>query len=56
MQRLRQDEPSWFFSGQTTSLLTSVTEKELVRAERGGMFRGGGGAASAQSGGWSEVW
>jgi len=37
MQRLRQPEPSWFFSGQTTSLLASVTEKELVRPDRGGI-------------------
>lgn len=36
-QRLRQLEPSLFFKGQTTSLLASVTEKELVSELRGGM-------------------
>jgi len=36
-QRFRQLEPSWFVRGQTTSLLASVSEKELVREERGGM-------------------
>lgn len=35
--RLRQLEPSLFFKGHTTSLLASVTEKELVRELRGGM-------------------
>jgi hypothetical protein len=30
-------EPSLFFKGQTTSLLASVTEKELVNELRGGM-------------------
>jgi hypothetical protein len=30
-------EPSLFFKGQTTSLLASVTEKELVSELRGGM-------------------
>lgn len=33
----RQLEPSLFFSGQTTSLLASVTENELVMDARGGM-------------------
>jgi hypothetical protein len=33
----RQLEPSLFFKGQTTSLLASVTEKELVKDARGGM-------------------
>ncbi|GAT22481.1 hypothetical protein RIB2604_01505150 [Aspergillus luchuensis] len=33
----RQLEPSLFFNGHTTSLLTSVTEKELVSDARGGM-------------------
>lgn len=48
--RLRQLEPSLFFKGHTTSLLASVTEKELVSELRGGMVhiytpqygRGGG--------------
>jgi hypothetical protein len=31
-------EPSLFFKGQTTSLLASVTEKELVKDARGGMI------------------
>lgn len=35
--RLRQLELSLFFKGQTTSLLASVTEKELVSELRGGM-------------------
>lgn len=35
--RLRQLEASLFFKGQTTSLLASVTEKELVSELRGGM-------------------
>ena len=37
MHRLRQFEPSWFCRGQTTSLLASVTEKELVRAAFSGI-------------------
>ena len=37
-QRLRQLEPSLFWSGQTTSLLASETENEPVRDERGGMM------------------
>ena len=36
--RLRQAEPSWFFSGQTTSFCASDTEKELVSELRGGIF------------------
>ena len=38
MQRFRQLEPSWFVSGQTTSLVASETENEEVRAARGGML------------------
>lgn len=38
MQRLRQLEPSWFRSGQTTSLLASVIEKDEVRDDRGGIL------------------
>lgn len=34
---LRQLEPSLFVRGQTTSLVASETEKELVRVGRGGM-------------------
>lgn len=37
MQRLRQLEPSWLRSGQTTSLVLSETEKLLVRFLGGGM-------------------
>lgn len=38
MHRLRQLEPSWLRSGQTTSsLLLSVMEKDEVREDRGGM-------------------
>lgn len=33
-QRLRQPEPSWLRSGQTTSLVASAREKDEVRAER----------------------
>ena len=36
-QRFRHDEPSWFFSGHTTSLVASETENELVREDRGGI-------------------
>jgi len=36
--RFLQLEPSWLRSGHTTSLLTSVTEKELVKEARGGML------------------
>ncbi|CAL3962314.1 unnamed protein product [Diplocarpon coronariae] len=36
-QRLRQPEPSWLRNGHTTSLLTSDTEKDDVRADRGGI-------------------
>lgn len=38
-QRFRQFVPSLFVNGQTTSLLTSETEKELVSEDRGGMAR-----------------
>ena len=38
MQRLRQLEPSWFRSGQTTSLFASVIEKEEVKEDRGGIL------------------
>lgn len=38
-QRLRQLEPSLFLRGQTTSLVASETEKELVREVRGGMLK-----------------
>jgi hypothetical protein len=38
MQRLRQLEPSWLRRGQTTSLLESVSEKEDVREDRGGIL------------------
>lgn len=39
MQRFRQAEPSWLRSGQTTTLFSSLTEKELVSgaAREGGM-------------------
>jgi hypothetical protein len=36
--RLRQLEPSLLVKGQTTSLLASETEKELVSDDRGGMI------------------
>lgn len=42
MQRLRQAELSWLRSGQTTTLFSSLTEKELVS----GAAREGGMAAS----------
>lgn len=38
-QRFRQLDPSWFFNGQTTSLLTSDAENELVREDLGGIVR-----------------
>jgi hypothetical protein len=38
-QRFLQAEPSWFFSGHTTSLVASETEKELVREDLGGIPR-----------------
>jgi hypothetical protein len=38
MQRLRQLEPSWLRSGQTTSLFASVMEKEDVRDDLGGIL------------------
>jgi hypothetical protein len=37
MQRLRQLEPSWLRSGQTTSLFASVIEKDDVRDDLGGI-------------------
>jgi hypothetical protein len=40
MQRLRQLEPSWFRSGQTTSLFASVIEKDDVRDDLGGILGG----------------
>ena len=44
---LRQWLPSWLRRGQTTSLLTSATEKEVWRGARGGIAqrRGRGRAA-----------
>jgi hypothetical protein len=42
VQRLRQAELSWLRSGQTTTLFSSLTEKELVS----GAARDGGMAAS----------
>lgn len=38
MQRLRQLEPSWLRSGQTTSLFASVIEKDDVRDDLGGIL------------------
>lgn len=38
MQRLRQLEPSWLRSGQTTSLLASVIEKDEVKDVLGGIL------------------
>ena len=35
--RFLQFEPSWFLNGQTTSLLASEAEKELVSEALGGM-------------------
>jgi hypothetical protein len=37
VQRLRQAEPSWFRSGQTTTLFSSFTENEPVNGARGGI-------------------
>lgn len=42
-QRFRQLEPSWPVNGQTTSLLASEAEKELVREDRGGIASQRGG-------------
>lgn len=50
MQRLRQAEPSWLRSGQTTTLFSSDTEKDPVREARGGM------AASIQARGEPGPW
>lgn len=38
MHRFRQLDPSWLCSGQTTSLLESVIEKEDVNEDRGGIL------------------
>lgn len=40
IQRLRQLEPSWLRSGQTTSLFASVIEKDDVRDDLGGILSG----------------
>lgn len=41
IQRFRQKEPSWFCSGQTTSLLAAESmEKDEVREVRGGIVSG----------------
>ena len=64
VQRLRQAEPSWLRSGQTTTLFSSLTEKEPVKGARGGMasighrilgetVRGGGGWE--QRDGWPSM-
>jgi hypothetical protein len=37
VQRLRQAEPSWFRSGQTTTLFSSDKEKDPVSEARGGI-------------------
>jgi hypothetical protein len=37
VQRLRQADPSWLRRGQTTTLFSSLTEKEPVKGARGGM-------------------
>lgn len=37
VQRLRQAEPSWLRSGQTTTLFSSETEKDPVSEARGGI-------------------
>lgn len=37
VQRFLQAEPSWFRSGQTTTLFSSDTEKDPVRDARGGI-------------------
>ena len=58
MQRLRQLEPSWFRSGQTTSLLASVIEKEEVKADRGGILSTTppcAGAERARGSWWDEI-
>lgn len=39
MHRFLQCVPSWFLSGQVTSLFASVMEKELVKAGRGGIVK-----------------
>lgn len=49
MQRFLQAEPSWFRSGQTTTLFSSDTEKDPVSEARGGIpsciYPGAGGRA-----------
>ena len=40
--RFRQLDPSWFLNGQTTSLLASDAEKEVVNEFLGGMPGGCG--------------
>ena len=49
MHLFRQLDPSWFLNGQTTSLLASDAEKELVNEFLGGMpgGYGSGGRLSA---------
>jgi hypothetical protein len=37
VQRFRHAELSWFRSGHTTTLFSSLTEKEPVKGARGGM-------------------
>jgi len=57
MQRLRQLDPSWFCSGQTTSLLASVMEKEDVRDDLGGILKTPPCAVAGRArGGWLSGW
>lgn len=53
MHRLRQLEPSWLRSGQTTSLLESVTENDDVNEDRGGILTP---PCDAESRGWTLCW
>lgn len=64
MQRFRQAEPSWLRRGQTTTLFSSLTEKEPVKGARGGIAsidsRGLDGAvrgvgAWQQTNGWGQA-
>ena len=48
--RFLQLEPSWFLSGQTTSLFASDAANELVRCARGGMALTASGPRSAGRG------
>jgi hypothetical protein len=48
VQRLRQAEPSWFRSGQTTTLFSSFTENEPVNGARGGIASIGKSISSAE--------